>query len=413
MQRFFRGCAAAAALAAVTAVAPGCTSTTVIDASSTPAKRAGEQIRESLLLDVGVAIFDPGLDMDSETLEKNLIDPSVRSAEAAYLAYNLRNTLEETENWGAVRIMPRPTEAIDLMVYGEIVESTGIELVLKVRAVDATGEEWLSGKYKDMASQLSYRDEIAGDEDAFQDIYNLIADDLLEAYLARTEKDISRIRKTAMLRFAEDVAPYAFDDYVEKGDDGVTEIRRLPADGDPMLARVEKIREREYMFIDLLDEHYKGFHSSMSQPYSDWRQYTYQELTALRDLKKAALATKLIGAATVVGGIAVRSNADSREEQIAGNAAILGGAAIVKTGFDIGAESKIHAAAVRELGESFRTELEPMVVEVEGRTTELSGTAEQQFDKWRTLLRDIYRKETGIDLQEGGSEPALPELKVD
>jgi hypothetical protein len=180
-----------------------------------------------------------------------------------------------------------------------------------------------------------------------------------------------------------------------------------------MLARVEKIREREYMFVDLLDEHYNSFHARMMQPYSDWRQYTYQELVALRDLKRAALTTKLLGAATVVGGLAVRSNAETRNEALAGNAAILGGAAIVKAGFDLSAESKIHAAAVKELAESFRTEIAPMVVEVEGRTMELTGTAEEQFDTWRGLLRDIYQQETGINLEDGESEPVLPELRRD
>lgn len=395
------------------AMAGGCTSTTVIDASSTPARKAGNDIAESQLLDVGVAIFSPGLNVDEATLKKKHIDPSVRNAEAAYLAYNLRNTLEETENWGAVRILPRPTQAIDLMIYGEIIESTGIDLVLKVRAVDATGTEWLSKKYKDMASQLSYREEISGSEDAFQDIYNKIADDLLTAYLARSKKDINRIRKTAMLKFADDVAPYAFAGYIARDKNGTSRIRRLPADGDPMLARVQKIRDREHMFIDLLDEHYHNFHANMTQPYSDWRHYTYQELIALEDLKRAALTTKLLGAATVVGGLAVKSQADTRQEAIAGNAAILGGVAIVKVGFDLSAESKLHAAAVAELGESFRNELEPLVVEVEGRTMELTGTAEEQFVSWRKLLRSIYQQETGIDLGDGESDPALPQLRND
>jgi hypothetical protein len=389
----------------------GCTSTTVIDASSTPARSVGADFLEHQLLDVGIAIFDEGLAPNEKYLEQELIDPSVRRAEARYLAYNLRNTLEITENWGAVRIIPRQTRAIDLMVYGEIKESTGVELELRIRAVDATGEVWMEEKYKDVASQLSYREDIGAEEDAFQDIYNQIADDLLDAYLKRSQDDITRIRKTAMLYFAEDVAPYAFDDYVSEGKRGKRTIERLPADGDPMLARVEKIREREYMFVDLLDEHYKAFHAKMNQPYSDWRRYTYKELLALRDLKRAALATKLIGAATIVGGIAVQNQSDSRTTDIAGRAAVIGGASIIRAGFNLGSEAKIHAAAVRELDDSFRSEVEPLVVEVEGQATTLNGTAEEQFDEWRRLLREIYQQETGIDLEDAESEPALPDVR--
>ncbi|MFK8016672.1 MAG: hypothetical protein AB8G17_14660 [Gammaproteobacteria bacterium] len=401
-------------IAASCAAICGCTSTTVIDASSTPARSVGADFTEQQLLDVGIAIFEEGLAPNEKYLEQELIDPNVRRAEARYLAYNLRNTLERTENWGAVRLIPRESRAIDLMVYGEIKASTGIELELKIRAVDATGETWLKKTYEDVASALSYREEIGGDEDAFQDIYNEIADDLLEAYLEREQKDITRIRKTALLHFAEDIAPYAFDDYLSEGKRGSRTILKLPADGDPMLARVEKIREREYMFVDLLDEHYKAFHKNMSEPYSDWRRYTYEELLALRDLKRAALATKLIGAATVVGGIAVQNQSQAGSAgSFAGRAAVLGGASAVMAGFSLGSEAKMHSAAVRELDESFRSQIDPLVVEVEGQTTTLSGTAEEQYEEWRRLLRAIYEQETGIDLEDGESEPALPEVRFD
>ena len=388
----------------------GCTSHIVVDASSTPARRVDHQIAERQLLDVGVVPFAPGLEGSEKYLERKFIEPEVRKAESAYLAYNLRNTLEATENWGAVRILPRDTRSTDLTVYGEIVESTGIELELRIRAVDATGDEWFDKSYSDVASQLSYRDEIGRGEDAFQDIYNQIADDLLDAYLALTEDQISRIRTTAMLRFAEDISPYAFDDYISEDKRGRRSIDKLPAEDDPMLARVRKIREREYMFIDLLDEHYDEFHASMTQPYSDWRRYTYQEILALRDLRRAALAAKILGAATVVGGAVVNSNAETRGEAWAGQAAVFGGVRMIQSGFQLGAESSIHAATLTELADSFRSELAPLVVEVEGKTTTLEGTAEQQFDEWRRLLREIYESETGIDLQDDDDEPALPDV---
>ena len=33
--------------------------------------------------------------------------------------------------------------------------------------------------------------------------------------------------------------------------------------------------------------------------------------------------------------------------------------------------------------------------------------------EWRRLLRAIYEQETGIDLEDGESEPALPEVRFD
>jgi hypothetical protein len=37
-----------------------------------------------------------------------------------------------------------------------------------------------------------------------------------------------------------------------------------------------------------------------------------------------------------------------------------------------------------------------MVVDVEGRTLQLKGSAEQQYAEWRQLLRELYEHETGL-----------------
>ena len=42
---------------------------------------------------------------------------------------------------------------------------------------------------------------------------------------------------------------------------------RLPADNDPMMARVLNIRDREYMFVDTLNAHYEKFYTNMRPSY--------------------------------------------------------------------------------------------------------------------------------------------------
>ncbi len=392
---------------------PACTTHTVTDAFSQPAQRTTQEIAEDHLIDIGIAIFSPGDIGDEERNSEELIDPEVRKAEATYLAYNLRNTLADTENWGAVRVLPRGSQAIDLMVYGEIVESNGVRLVVDILAIDATGREWVRKRYVDRASQLSYRQEIGGDEDAFQDLYNKVADDILDAYLELPKEAVVEVRTTAMLRFAQDISPYAFDDFLGEDKDGNPVIQRLPSADDPMLGRVAKIREREQMFIDLLDEHYNEFHDQMNQPYSDWRRYTYEELLAYEDLKRNAAAAKLLGAATVVGGVVAAREAETRTQSIASNAAIAGGVQVFRGGMQLSAQAKLHAAAVEELADSFEAEVEPMIVEIEGETVKLEGTAQEQFEEWRALLREIYQSETGLNLEEWESEPALPDVRFD
>ncbi len=49
--------------------------------------------------------------------------------------------------------------------------------------------------------------------------------------------------------------------------------------------------------------------------------------------------------------------------------------------------------------------MRPTIVELEGKQYELTGTASEQFAEWRSLLKDIYREETGFerDVNEFGS----------
>ena len=393
------------------AVLAGCTTTSVIDANSVPARKA-ETVAESLRLDIGVALFDPNVPFSQKERDKEFINPDVRKAEAALLPYYLRDTLQNTENWGAVRVLPRASESVDLMIHGRIDLSNGRDLKLRVAAQDSTGRVWFDQDYFDQASELSYRPNHPVTEDAFQDIYNRVADDLLTFYESLTPEQVERIRTTTTLRFARDLAPDAFSEFVTVSEDQQYSIARLPADGDPMLARVEKIRLREHQFIDVLDEYYGRLNTEIDQPYSEWRRYSYEETVALEEMRRTATLTKLVGAAMIVGGVAISGNADSRLEDVSGKLIAGGGIEMVMGGFDLGRASRIHADTLRELADSFGAEARPMVVEVQGETVELSGTADEQFTEWRELLRDIYRTETGLAAA-GGDLPTLRQLPPD
>ena len=67
----------------------------------------------------------------------------------------------------------------------------------------------------------------------------------------------------------------------------------------------------------------------------------------------------------------------------------------------------MHSDSLKQLGESFQAEVQPMVVEVEGRTLQLKGTAEEQYHEWRRLLKELYENETGTPVQTpAAAEPA-------
>lgn len=357
--------------------------------------QAASEIPESQLLDVGVRLFDENLPKDEKVMEEKHIFPEVRKAEARYIPMQLRNTLEGTGQWGQVRVMPGDAEALDVYVSGKIIESSGQMLRAEITVSDASGRQWFKKEYEQLADTRSYKDQTGKPRDPFQNLYNNLANDMLAYRQQLSANDLENVRRISELRFASDLAPYAFSNYMTQDKKGMKQVVRLPADDDPMMQRMDRIRERDYALLDTINEHYSLFADNMSEPYTNWRRYSYSELEAKDEARRSAITRKLLGAAAIVGGLVVGAEANTYAGQAAATGAIFGGAYAVKSGFDKGAEVKMHSDSLKQLGESFQSEVQPMVVEVEGRTLQLKGTAEEQYQEWRRLLKELYENETG------------------
>jgi hypothetical protein len=367
---------------------------------ATPGARADEyveavqaeaEILEDLLLDVGIHIFGPGLPEDDESaLEKKGIYPDVRKSEARWIPFHLKDTLEHTANWGAVRVVPKNAGDVDVLVSGEILESTGLELAVRVRVEDVRGKVWREKRYKGEADSRAYGDDGGSHEiaDPFQSIYNRIANDMLEVYDKLDPEDIREIREISRLKFAADLVPSAFGDYLEANRKGRVKIEKLPARDDPMIVRVAKIRERDYMFVDTLNEYYADFQLRMEGPYESWRQWSYEEQLNLRQIRRAARMRMIFGALMIVGGAYAGGDL--------GDAAVIGGSLVTTAAIKKRQEAKIHVEALKELAASFEAEIAPVLVEVEGQTLQLEGSAEAQFSEWRRMLSRIFATETGL-----------------
>ena len=165
-----------------------------------------------------------------------------------------------------------------------------------------------------------------------------------------------------------------------------------------MYHRVQAIRERDFLLIDTLNGHFDNFSREMEPPYTEWRKARSEEAAKLRELEREALKRKLLGVAAIIGAIAVEAsgNGGNASSAVLRDTLVLGGAYAFKTGMDKSSETSIHRDAIIELDESFSTEAQPLVVEVEGETHKLTGSAEAQYAKWRTLLKRIYESETGL-----------------
>ena len=372
----------------------GCVTQTVRTVDMAPPEILVVPPSEELLLDVGITVFNPNVPESFDQQTELNIQPEIRRAESNYMAYVAKNLLQSTGNWGAVRVVPRLSHAVDLTVSATILHSDGERLNLHVVASDARGQVWFDSVYETLASKYAYDVSIPRDIDPYQATYNQIANDLLGFRMGLTEEEILAIRTTAEMRFARDFATDAFEDYVIETTPGKYQIRRLPAPDDPMLSRVRMIREREYLFIDTLDEYFSSFANEMFTPYQNWRRATYSEAIAYREERNKARARLLAGTAGIVAGVAAQTS-DNNVTQYGGTLAIIGGAMMIKSGIAKRANAQLHIEVLRELGVSAEAEIMPHTIELENESIALQGSVDEQYEELRRILRRIYRTEMG------------------
>jgi len=346
------------------------------------------EVPEARLVDVAIDLFSPGV---SDTPPSPLLEQGIRSAvrksEARYVPIHLRNTLQSTGQWGAVRVIPGGASWAELLVTGKIEKSNGKDLEIALSARDAAGRVWLERRYKQRADTTAYaKDRPLDGRDPFQALYNRIANDLLRERDRRKPTELAAARDLAALRFAAEMSPDPYQNYLATDGKGRSSVVRLPAADDPMILRIGAIRERDHMFVDTLNEFYNDFYARMDRPYDDWRAYSYEEQKLLDSTNQGSLLKKILGGIAVLSGILL---IDPRDDHGTKDILILGGIAAINAGFEQGKEAGIHKAALSELADSFEGELTPLLVDVDGKVVQLTGSAEAQFDKWRQLLHEI------------------------
>ena len=364
----------------------GCASNAVKVKEGEEIKIETTLLQESKLLDVGILVFEKG-EVTEKQIEEEGAHEDIRDAEARFMAYHLMETMQRANGWGAIRVLPTESQIADVIVQGTIISSNGEELILHINVFDSTGKHWLKKTYKTTADQESY-DYARPGRDVYQHVYNRIANDIYKYRKKLSDNEEIAIRNTSELRYAAGLAPDPFANYISSSPEGQTAITRLPSNDDPMLNRVRKVREREFLFIDTINEHYSNFYYQMWDPYENWRKYYLIEAEQKRAVERRANTTKFAAALIMVAGL------------FRGPGLFTTGALLYRDGIRISNEAEIHNEAIRELGDSLQAEVSPMVVEIQGRTVELTGSIEEQYMKWRALLREIYINETGFAFED-------------
>jgi len=372
-----------------------------INADAPVAFEAPSDLPDAARLDVALIEFDPGLPPDGEDIPDDIY-PEVREAEAKLLPIQLKNTLEETGQWGTVSILPVEPIGSDVTLTATILHSDGRNLWILVHVKDASGRVWFERKYQTEAYPGSYGSAYRA-LDPHQPMYNTIANAMVEARSKLNAKQLEEISTISELQFASRLSPEAFDGYLIEDEDGEVEIVRLPARDEPMLERVAEVRLRDEMFVDTMGIHYQNYAAKLEPNYWHWREASSQEILAKEALRREQIirgvGSLLTLAAVVTSAVNVCDKRDKRCNQ-ASLGAMLGGAMIIQHQIEmiksLDQQRQMHQEGLDELADSFRAEVQPVVVDLNSTSVRLTGTATAQYEEWQRLLHDVYEAENAV-----------------
>lgn len=355
-------------------------------------KTPSQPIAEEALLDVGIPVLNDGLYL---TDDEDTVFPEVRFAEAIYFSNQLAKVLEKSGAWGAIRVTPSDDIIMDLYITGTILQSDGETMDLEIQVKDSSGKQWFSKNYQQTVGKYAYDRRLKSLGDPFQNLFVRIANDLLSYREKLSRQRAIELRTISELRFAKTFSAQAFDSYISEKRDGTLVIDKLPADNDSILVRVRKIRERDYLYIDTMQDYYDGFTQQMHLAYQDFRRASYDSVVKARQLDKQGNRRIVAGIGAILAGIYGRSEADTRIARDAGTATAAVGGFAIKSGLEKKQQASAYNESVAEMGSSLEAEIAPQVIELEDRTVTLTGTVQAQYQQWQELLQQIYQQERG------------------
>jgi hypothetical protein len=329
-----------------------------------------EDVRKLASLNVSIAVFDPGVPTDMSLHRDLQVFPQIREIEAMFLPFVLRETLVRTNEWGAVRVVPQPDVAAELLVSGSILRSDGETLTLQVRVADASGRVWLDKAFAGVVTDSYATGGNGFGLPGYQQLYDEIAVSLQSARAKLGVKALANIVDISLLRYADQLAPSAFGDYLSRSADGMFTLDRLPARDDPMLERIERIRGAEYVITDAVDGKFQELHAEIASIYDLWREYR----------------RKVIG----------YQAEDARRVQSTKSSAPRGSYEALIILYDNYKLDRITAQEQNSLAVAFGNEVAPKIEAMENRVADLEGWVDSQYLEWYRLLEELFELESGL-----------------
>lgn len=311
----------------------------------------------SAQLNISVAEFDPGVPEDVSLHRDLQVFPKIREIESMFLPFVLRQSLVDSGKWGAVRVIPEADDAAEILVTGTISHSDGETLAVYLRAVDSRGHEWANKTYTTTSSYENLFSDFIRDLEGIQD--------------GMDQKTLRSIAGLSMMRYAAALAPDAFGDYFETLPDGTYKLLRLPADSDPMMARIQRVRSVEYVMTDAIDQKFRELYEEVDSVYEIWREYrrwytNFKEQEALRN---------------ELG----RTYADP------------GSYEALRQLYDNYRMDRLAAQEQDKWAVGFNNEMEPIIDKMEERIAEMHGWVEDGYLEWTRILSELFEIESSLE----------------
>ena len=323
-------------------------------------------------LDVSIAVFDAGIPEDPALHRDLEVFPRIRRVEALFHPYLVLNALARSGGWGAMRIVPDADTAAELLVSGRILASDGHSLSLQVRVVDATGRVWLDRAFTgDVTDDYADRADPGNGDASYRPLFDAIAAGMAGVRDGLTVAEREAISEVSLLRYAQQVAPRAFEDFLSTSADGSITVHRLPARDDPMIERVALVRSTEYVITDTVDAKFRQLNDEIASVYDVWRRYRRKVLEyEEEDLRRA-------------------QDTASKGER--------GSYEAVRNAYDNYKYHRITEQEQDKLAIAFENEVGPKVESIEARVDELRAWVEDKYAEWRRILEELHELETSLE----------------
>lgn len=391
-----------------------------------PVRVAAEENEIQERFNVAINLFLPGADLDrleeegsgiittdesgTPRIDHTAVDPKIRRLETHFLPTALKKALDESQQWGQTFVSPGEVQSADLFIDAAILASDGHSIALLITARDSTGRVWMKDTIEYSTEPFDYSSAKWPERDPYDAIFNHVANRLVEVRNELSPSEQKQIRMVSQMRFASDLAPDAFENYLARNADQELYVQRFPAENDPTYQIIRQLQGTELEMLSHIEDYYDHLNQGVWDPYTTWREQFRQlsiemeqyRVDAQNQKTSSILTGVLIVAAAAAGG------ADSYERGstygVVQSAAILVGGLELSAAMYQAAREKIEIANLKakelsEISAIAGEGMQPKVIELEGRTYQLTGDVEDRFRQIRDIIRRRYLLETGREDQ--------------